>query len=262
MGFELDKWYLDAVSPDGRAVIAYRASMRWGLFRIGYSAVILRDQDGRLEDRRAAASGSEVVATPGTWSWESGALRFGGVWSAVSPGLERVLLTTGEGGIRWACVAPAAEVEVRQGRASWRGRGYVERLTMTLPPWRLPIDRLVWGRWVGGSASVVWIVWEGPHPLSLVVVDGREDPGARVTGAGVTLGDGRRLTLARRAVLRDGEVGRSLSRVLPGLRRLLPRATLGRVERKWLSDGELSGGGVIDGGWAIHERVDLGGRRA
>ena len=63
--------------------------------------------------------------------------------------------------------APAAEVSVSlRGFAPLRGTGYAERILITIPPWRLPIRELRWGRWIGEAASrsVVWIDWRGESP--------------------------------------------------------------------------------------------------
>jgi hypothetical protein len=136
------------------------------------------------------------------------------------------------------------------------GLGYAERLTLSIAPWRLPIEALRWGRWIAaeGGRSLVWIDWRGTHPLTAVFVDGVRQGAAtvdddRVAAADVILVLRDRRTLHQRA-LRDviGAVG--------PLARMFPASWLDVEDCKWMSVGTLHGaGGSPETGWAIHEHV-------
>jgi hypothetical protein len=140
--------------------------------------------------------------------------------------------------------------------AALSGLGYAERLTLSLPPWRLPIDELRWGRWIAadGGRSLVWIDWRGAQPLTAVFVDGVRQEAAtvdddRVAGADVILVLTDQRTLHRRA-LRDviGAVG--------PLTRVFPASWLDVEDCKWMSLGTLHVAGArLETGWAIHEHV-------
>jgi hypothetical protein len=119
------------------------------------------------------------------------------------------------------------------------GLGYVEVLTLTLPPWRLPIDELRWGRFCAADGGAVWIEWRGPHPLKLGLLDGAPAPFMP-----------ERLGLRDHRVLRSGRIGETALAMIPRLDRL-PGRVLGLSETKWLSRGALAG----SEGWAIHEVV-------
>jgi hypothetical protein len=136
------------------------------------------------------------------------------------------------------------------------GLGYAERLTLSLAPWRLPIDELRWGRWIAGDGlrSVVWIDWRGPRPLTAVYLDGAREPSAAVGDDVVTMGRSALFLTGRRVLhhraLRD-IVGRS-----DALTRVLPEAWLEMQDCKWMSTGTLEAtGGRTATGWAIHEHV-------
>src|SRR2546423_3960326 len=52
------------------------------------------------------------------------------------------------------------------------GLGYAERLTMTIPPWRLPFEELRGGRFLSDGDALVWINWRGAHTLNLSFPNG------------------------------------------------------------------------------------------
>lgn len=253
MGFLLDKWYFDVVTPEGRAIILYRAELRLGLWSVGYSSSLVRGVDGRVAVSTRLTAGEPVSASASEWSWEHEPLGVRGRWQGQAAPCERELME----GMMWSCVAPAATAEVRTSEGVCRGRGYVERLVTTVPPWKMPIEDLYWGRWIGDTRSIVWIAWRGPKPLTLIVADGVVDAKAVWTPEAIELGSGERLQTRATSVLREGELGKTVLRVIPGLRRLAPRATLGVRERKWIGHGELANP-ARERGWMIHEHVEFG----
>jgi hypothetical protein len=173
---------------------------------------------------------------------------------------EACLLEEKDGTVDWAVEVPVGRVTVRLDKeGTIEGQGYVERLALTLVPWRLPVTTLRWGRW--GSAdrarSLIWIDWQGPSPRTWVFLDGRLQRGAAVSDS-VVAGEGFSLALepSQRLVHRglDG-----LVQHVPGLRSLLPESLLALSETKWAGVGRLSAG---DGGPiaapALYEVVHMG----
>jgi hypothetical protein len=177
-----------------------------------------------------------------------------------TPALEPVsrrLIDLPEGAVDWRCEAPAASVTVTlPDRPALTGRGYAERLEMTLLPWRLPIDELRWGRWISddGSRSLVWIDWTGPQPRTDVYVDGQLQSGATVTRDRVEAG-GVSLLLSDRRVLHSRSVASALAGLAPVLSRL-PSAWLRVEDAKWLSRARVHRSGApTEAGWCIDEVV-------
>jgi hypothetical protein len=175
------------------------------------------------------------------------------------PPIEERLLEGDSGVVEWRVEAPAAEVSVSlRGFAPLRGTGYAERILITIPPWRLPIRELRWGRWIGEAASrsVVWIDWRGESPRTWVFVDGAAAPMSEVTEEGVragaleiALGGGRALQARTLA-----EIASSI----PPLRAVVPQSFLGLRQSRWCSDGLLREGNAAPlAGRAIHEVVVL-----
>jgi len=253
--FELSKWYLDAVGEDGEVFIGYRAALRWRRLQASYAAALT---GGAHETRTASSvrSEEEPVLRMGSLAWEAPALELQGTWTGNAPALLRTLYECPGGSVVWACLFPRAEAGVRIGARNIRGLGYAERLEMTLPPWRLPLETLRWGRFLSPDRFVVWIDWQAPErSRTWVFVDGQEEREARVSEEEISFEGGRlRLPQAGRLQLRDGR----LSHLLRSLS--LPLSLLCRAraihETKWRTRGilECAGAPAVEG-WAIHEVV-------
>jgi hypothetical protein len=253
--FELSKWYLDAVGEDGEVFIGYRASLHWRRLAVSYAATLT---GGSREPRTAASvrSGEKPVLRTGSLAWEAPALELQGTWTGNAPALLRTLYEGPGGSVVWACLFPRAQADVRIGAREVHGLGYAERLEMTLPPWRLPLETLRWGRFLTPGRFVVWIDWQAPErSRTWVFVDGQEEREARVSEEDISFEGGRlRLPQASHLQLRDGR----LSHLLRSLS--LPLNLLCRVraihETKWRTRGVLeSAGAPAVEGWAIHEVV-------
>jgi len=135
-----------------------------------------------------------------------------------------------------------------------RGPGYVERLVLTVPAWRLPIRELRWGRWHDAAArrSLVWIDWRGEAPRTWVFVDGARAPGAVVTDECVRA-EGLTLLLSQRRTLQARRFA-EIATAIPSLRAVTPKSMLALRETKWFSAGTLHESDAAgQAGSAIHE---------
>ncbi|MEX0891548.1 MAG: hypothetical protein WEB88_05200 [Gemmatimonadota bacterium] len=154
--FRLVKWYLDVVSDDGTAFIGYAARVHWRAFRVRYGATLLSRPTGPLVERSTLSPGSGPLAdADGVLGWQCHRLGVDGQWSPTAAPILRRLYRDRTGAVDWECLVPAARVRLRVGALHLDGWGYAERLVMTLPPWRLPLVELRWGRVVGPGAEGV-----------------------------------------------------------------------------------------------------------
>jgi hypothetical protein len=255
--FELSKWYLDAVGEDGEVFIGYRAALRWRRLRVSYAAALT----GGAEEARTASSvraEEEPLLRMGSLAWAAPALGLEGTWTGDAPALLRTLYDSPGGSVVWACLFPRAQARVRIGERELHGLGYAERLEMTLPPWKLPLDTLRWGRFLSPDRFVVWIDWQAPErSRTWVFVDGQEEREARVSEEEISFEGGRlRLPQASRLPLRDGRLSHLLRDLSLPLR--LSRRALAMQETKWRSRGRLETRGAPPAeGWAIHEVVRM-----
>lgn len=262
--FTLTKWYLDAVGPDRRAAIGYWAALEWHGLSLRWQSVASYTIGGPPRRRRSVRGGVAPRRLADGVEWQPAALRASFRLRGAAPGIaERLWSAAGTGGeagtVDWDCVAPVGVVhaELSDG-AAFSGVGYAERLAMTVPPWRLPLRELRWGRWcdLGGTRSLVWIEWRGAEPRRWAYLDGR--PIEAEVGDARVGGERFELSLADPRVLERRSFGAVVSG-LPALLNLLPAAMRDLQETKWLSTGSLRcADGTVVEGRAIHEVVLLG----
>jgi hypothetical protein len=190
--------------------------------------------------------------------WQCPALDAAGVWAhREPPNAEQVLWSEAGGSLRWQVLMPRARVELQLGAETIAGWGYAERLLLDLPPWRLPIDSLRWGRFVAESHSVVWIAWQHETPRCWLWHNGRAMAPERIDDRGCAWA-GHTLTLDPGNTLRSGRLADTAFARWPGMRRWLPTPILNFEESKWCARGALiPAGGARVSGWAIHEVVRL-----
>ena len=275
--FTLRKWYFDVVDIEGRSAIAYWAALEWGAATLRWHAATLHS-NGEVARHRSSVRFAEeptlramspnappplaaAVACGRTRlrgrgadeiSWRSDAIDCEVSCLPLGPAFAAELRPL----LDWRCEAPAGLVAIGVGGETVAGPGYAECLELRCPPWQLPIDELVWGRWVAqdGSRSVAWIEWRGAEPKTVTVVDGLSAQPIGVRDEEVRTA-GETLTLRDRVVLHERTLGDLLggvTRVVPGL----PGRWLGLEDRKWLSRGTLTApSGRCWDGWAIHERI-------
>src|SRR5262249_41246921 len=136
------------------------------------------------------------------------------------------------------------------------GLGYAEHLTMTIPPWQLPIENLRWGRFISASDWAVWIDWQGEFSRRIVYLNGKKVSTLALEDEQVKFEDGALLAMDRSLVIRDGPLGTTALSGIPGLNKTFPARILQVNECKWRSRGrlQLPDGATVEG-WVIHERV-------
>ena len=243
MSFSLRKWYLDCIAEDGELAVAYCAELRWGALALSYASLLQLDDAQGTRVRSTLRACPEPELAGQRLSWVAPALGISGTWDARASAFSAELSE----GVRWECVQPRSQVELRlpDGRMLL-GLGYAEILTLTIPPWRLPIRELRWGRFAGAEHGAVWIEWQGPHPVNLVLIDGAP---AELSIDGV-------LRLSESRVLRSGRIGETALSIIPDLEKVFPGRIVGLEETKWRSRGALTlAGAPVENGWAIHEVV-------
>jgi hypothetical protein len=242
-GFSLSKWYLDCVGEDGRVFIGYWGRIQWKRVAVRYASILLVPPSGpavsrfwltRCAEPRAGKEKEDVL-------WFSRRMGVEAVWRAIAPPVSRRLFDERGGAIDWDCLAPAARacVLLADGKGV-TGQGYAERISMTIPPWKIPIEELRWGRFLGGGRCVVWIDWRGARPLTLVFADGAEVAGAAVGDHGIDLPGGGRLKLRNPRTIREGPLVPVGLIDLRPFSALLPAGFARGRELKSLSRGTLA----------------------
>jgi hypothetical protein len=254
--FRLSKWYLDCVADNGDAAVLYWASLGWGPLHLRYGATLLGLRDVEPAHHYTLRPGPPPARSgDGALHWSSARLAADGTWRGGAPAIERTLLNGRRGHIHWRCVCPGAHATVRIDSHTVTGRGYVECLTMTARPWRLPFNELHWGRFLSPADALIWIAWRGASPATWVFLNGEEQPRAAVTANSVNVPDERvALRIRRGRALRAGRLATTALRPLRAVTLLLPQWRVAH-EAKWVSRATLSGRNWLRTGWALHEVV-------
>jgi hypothetical protein len=173
-------------------------------------------------------------------------------WTRQDAELQATVFESGEGTVDWRCVVPKGEACTN----SVRGLGYAEHLRMTIPPWKLPIRTLRWGRFLTRNTTLIWIDWEGAFATRIVFLNGRRISAETLDDDGLLLDNGVRISLDRVRVLRRGSLGSTVFGAVPGLDRIAPARMFLVDECKWKSRVRMQApGGQAEEGWCIHEVV-------
>ena len=256
--FQLTKWYADVVDPaTGHLAICYDSELRWQGLAFRFTNLLRFEPPGT---RFASASFVQRAQAGLDEDQTRFTLKQRGVhgsWQQQAPALRELLLETAHGSVLWECCFPAATAEVRMGETVLRGWGYVEKLTLTLPPWHLPLHTLRWGRFVAPGHCLVWIKWEGPEPRHLVFCNGTRHADTGHIGDDEVRVGLFRLAFETKHSLRAGPVGTTVFQRFPWFKKLFPARILHLDEAKWLSVATLiEDGAVVATGYAVHERVE------
>jgi hypothetical protein len=255
--FKLTKWYFDCAGDDGRTAIGYWASLAWRGLSLTWQSIAVCETGRAPIERWSLAGGAAPTRERDRIVWPATALGCTFAADSCHPVLASRLFENEAGFVDWRCEAPSALVKVEcAGRPPMSGTGYAEQLTLTIPPWRLPISDLRWGRWMDETAarSVVWIEWRGAEPRTWVFVDGVLVPQAAVDDCCISAPPAR-LTLLPSSTLSTRALADTIQRI-PGLHALIPSSVLSLRETKWSSLGTLRcpSAPPVEGR-AIHERV-------
>jgi hypothetical protein len=255
--FTLSKWYADCVTPAGDALILYSAQLGWRAAAIPYTSLLIHPAHGPTRMHYSLRRQTPPGDLDGAIRWKDTAWQTDAAWSDRGTPLFETLLDLPEGRLEWSCIAPRCSARFRIGGGEFHGWGYVEQLRLTIPPWRMPLQCLRWGRFVNATDSLVWIDWTGPSERRVVYCNGTPVRALRIDDHRIVLPGDAVLSLENPTVLREGRLGSTALSVLPNLQHLFPARLLDMRECKWLSRAVLRRPGLPDShGMAIHEVVE------
>jgi hypothetical protein len=251
--FSLTKWYLDCVTELGDTAIIYCADLRWHQIRTVFSSILTVQRDS-INSRTSMPRGRLPTVDGDILSVELPKFSVSGKWKSAANPVRRTVFEDPSGYIRWNCLQPKSEVDLYIQDRRLRGLGYAECLTLTVPPWRLPMQHLRWGRYLSPEDSLAWVDWQGPYSTCFAFHNGQECQPESVSDVKVVLTDGI-LNMDTGLALRSGRLGDTLLPGAPALGKLFPHSLFNIEEHKWRSRGSFSAEGHNSSGWVIHEVV-------
>ena len=259
--FHLTKWYLDCVSDDGDLFIGYTASFRLGLITLPLAGALRRRKGKLVSTTSVDWRRQRPIRKWESLDWRNRAIGVSGTWSPMAQAIDLLLLRTKDGSVRWTGVQPMSSVSLDPGDGDrMRGIGYAERVEMTLPPWKLGLSCLSWGRFLSPSVQVIWIEWDGKFACRKILLNGSVLDDAECTDCQIRLGKYGVLSLEPGEALRSGVIDETVLVKIPLARKLLPSSVRTIKETKWICRGRLVHTDVPEStGWVIHERVSFEG---
>ena len=254
--FRLTKWYADCVAENGDTVVLYHGVARWHGIAVHYSNLLRLFPSGRPCAGYSLRKCAPPRVLGGVMEWESHALKAKGSWERIDAPFHTIVYESEAGAVEWHCLQPRSRAAVQLGDGtSIHGLGYAERLEMSLPPWKMPIRELRWGRFLSKTDSLVWMDWRGPYSKQIILHNGETQGEAEVGARKISIGEEMLLKLADGDVLRSGRLGTTALAMIPGVDKVLPGRILKVEECKWRGRAELRRRNSISTGWAIHEVV-------
>jgi hypothetical protein len=254
--FSLEKYYADLVTADGQYFIGYSARLRLGRVELSYAATLHHPAMTGISTGPVLASHDMPIVDDSGLAWSNPVLGFDGRWRPLTPATKLVLHKTSKGLVEWNCQQPAARVQLQTKTGEqYDGLGYVEFLNLTIPPWQLGLRNLFWGRFISASHSVVWIEWQGKHPLTVLICNGQRMSNVQICEKKIKCAEFV-LNFEGEATIRRGSLGESFISKIPSAIKDARIEFLGGREQKFLSRGKLQfEDGSQSTGWVIHERV-------
>lgn len=261
--FFLSKLYLDFIGDTGDTMIFYAAELHWCHRKVHYSSWLSYDRNSGTKFKSTFRHVRYPEVMNNTITWNCPNFGFSGTWEPLEKMIQARVFESEEGAVDWICYQPASGVHLRVKGKDLAGKGYAERLTLTLPPWRIPVDQLRWGRFASDDFNVVWTEMKGDETRQWVWFNGEQTGEGVITDESISLPDkDLTLNLYREEELEDDKkilsVVRKLIRYIPGMKGSVPLSFLMADTSKWLSRGVLVGGiNKPSEGMAIHEFVNF-----
>ncbi len=256
--FYIKKIYADRVDNDGNLFICYLAKIKWNLININYSFKL--HIDTKLDDFREVSSFKNFQmpnVNNGIFEFESKNINLNFKYKNISPTniSEKLFENNDNETVNWNCFQAISETEIISDNKLYKGLGYAEILEMNVKPWKLPVNVLKWGRFVSKEHSLVWIVWEGSHPISKFWLDGKLIEVDNINENGIKFQDKNiELKFIDTFNIRDGKV----VNLLPKASKLLNsigNKIINLHETKYLSKSILTFNSQEFEGWSIYEVV-------
>jgi hypothetical protein len=262
--FTIRKTYIDCIDNDGRAIIGYVAQLTWLGITVPYTSLLYLDANGNVSHKTRFFNPIQLDTQPGIFQWSDAKLGVSGTWQSTSSPIEETLFSSSEGALRWNCRMPRSSALIHlEGEPDLQGLGYVEDLTLTAYPWKLPVETLFWGRYLSDKHCLVWIEFRGETTRKWITLDGARLQDVAIQESEIDFQNGSVLRFSGTQVLEQGgkifEVVEELGKYVTGLKQIMPHSFLHAREWKWRSEGILyDGDTIIDRGWTIHEKVIFG----
>lgn len=261
--FHLDKWFLDFIGENREAMIFYAANLTWHGLSVSYTSWLQYDvtHGVRLKSRFRNVQMPKKEENLIIW----GDLKFGvsGTWRSLENMIQARIFDSEEGFLDWKCFQPASKVQLKINNRVLEGRGYAEQLILTVPPWKIPMDELRWGRFGSVETNIVWIELREKEKKQWLWLNGDKIENCIIEDEYISIPHKDMVLKLDRGTVLEAEkkifsVVEKIIGYIPGFKKVMPINFLMADECKWLSQGEFQAHDqMLSSGMAIHELVNF-----
>ncbi|UJR14463.1 hypothetical protein I4U23_001460 [Adineta vaga] len=249
------KWYADLIDKEtDNVIIVYLGELEWKFLKLSFTNILQF-----LRKHTLVSHGTFSNYQPPIFEDKSLVIKstkLSGQWTTENECIREKLYENKNGYILWECFMPSAMAEIKIDGNINQGLGYVERLTMTLKPWQMPISILRWGRFLCENHSIIWIRWEGEEEKVLIFHNGFKYLHGIINDDKIEYGT-YRLILEEKYILRDGPLIKTIFDEFSWIQQCFPAGFLNMKECKWQTQSKLyEKNDCVATGWSIHENVD------
>ncbi|MCU0431947.1 MAG: hypothetical protein MUC87_00675 [Bacteroidia bacterium] len=252
MSFRLVKYYHDIITPQQQCFIGYAADIELAGLRLAYNGHLHFDgEKTRQRNRFGKPNLPDVTAGEIRWRYKHAIFS----WTGEPLHHRETLYRSADGEVVWECLLPNAAACTNGHWPFAAGRGYCEKLSLTLPPWKLPVNEIYWGRFTSATHAVVWIEWRGTQPLRLLLVNEQRHTDFELNDNTLRTAEFE-LHFTPHTTLRSGAVADTVFKPVANiLRPLIPFRLLRTQETKWLGTAQMRSTAGTVHGQVIYERV-------
>jgi len=254
-GFLLEKYYLDCISKDYDVFIGYSSNLKWGNFNFNFSNTLYKPYRQPVRQGKSIKKTQHPEISENILTWKNSNVKVNASWEGNAEHITDKLIDNENGWIKWECIQPKARADIKIGSDfNIKGYGYTEIIKMSMKPWLMGIDLLLWGRYHSEEHSIIWIFWEGANPLVRIFHNGNVYDKAKFSGNTIIFDD-YMLKINDIALLRKGYVVAGLLRRIPIFNSLIPDSIKKLNEEKYIAFGELHHKNEKIYGKIIHEVI-------
>lgn len=261
--FNLSKWFLDFVDPNGTAMIFYAAKLTWYARSICYSSWLRYDSGSGVTQRFRFSDVRMPHIENNKITWNDSKFGISGTWESLAKMVQDRIFDSDDGYLDWKCHQPASRVQLSINGKSLVGEGYAEELILTTVPWKIPMDELRWGHYGSEENHMVWIELKEKTKRQWLWLNGDRIENCIIEDECIRLPEKDLLLNLDQGVLLESEkkifkTAGNIVRYIPGFSKAIPLNFLMADEHKWLSNGQLQiHNKTLCTGNAIHELVNF-----
>lgn len=261
--FHLNKWFLDFVGDSGETMIFYAAELSWFGFTVSYTSFLNYGPLKGVDQKSRFRNVQMPVKRENQITWKDLKFEIEGSWESLASPIQARIFDSKEGFLDWNCFQPASKVLLKIKDNILEGRGYVEQLILTAPPWKIPMNELRWGRFGSSYNHIVWIELRKNKINQWLWYNGERIEKCTINDDSIFVPEKNFTLKLDQGVILESEtkiyaVVKDLLKYIPGFNKVIPLDFLMAQETKWLSKGQInSEGKTIEKGMAIHEFVNF-----